>query len=115
MGPEGLVESQLAGHAVDGTDSPYGGTFLQLQGRRNRAQDGQAVLIAECQAQRLDFLWGAGRKIGDGAIFDLLPLALGPTQEDTAIHRTVGARAGGFDDIHSNYDNKGKSKEIQEI
>src|SRR5438128_5210953 len=78
------------------------------------AQDGQVVLIAECQAQRLDFLRGAVRKIGYGAIFDLIPLAIGPTQEDTAIHRTVGAQAGGFDNIHSNYYNKGKSKEIQE-
>src|SRR5262247_4042000 len=114
MGPEGLVESQLASHVVDGTDSPYGGAFLQLQGRMNRAQDDQVVLIAECQAQRLDFLRGAVRKIGDGAIFDLLPLAIGATQEDTAIHRTVGARAGGFDYIHSNYDDKERSKEIQE-
>src|SRR5437660_9020392 len=78
------------------------------------AQDGQVVLIAECQAQRLDFLRGAVRKIGYGAIFDLIPLAIGPTQEDTAIHRTVGAQAGGFDNIHSNYYNKGKRKEIQE-
>ena len=115
MGPEGLVESQLAGHVVEGTDSPYGGAFLQLQGRMNSAQDGQVVLIAECQAQRIEFLRGAVRKISDGAIFDLLPLAIGPTQEDTAIHRTVGARAGGFDYIHSNYDNKGKSKQIQEV
>src|SRR5262245_56989221 len=80
----------------------------------NRAQDGQVVLREECQTQRLDFLRGAVRKIGDGAIFDLIPLAIGPTQEDTAIHRTVGAKAGGFDNIHSNYDNKEKSKAIQE-
>ena len=114
MGPEGLVEPQWAGHVVDGTDSSYRGAFLQLQGRMNRAQDGQVVLITECQAQRLDFLRGAVRQIGDGAIFDLLPLAIGPTQEDTAIHRTVRAKAGGCDNIPSNYDDKGKSKEIQE-
>src|SRR5262245_21701673 len=114
MGPEGLVEPQLAGHVVDSTDSPYGGAFVQLQGRTDRAQDGQVILVAECQAQRLDFLRGAVRKIGDGAIFDLLPLAIGPTQEDTAIHRTVGAKAGGFDNRHSNYDDKERRKEIQE-
>ena len=87
---------------------------MQLQGRTDRAQDGQIILVAECQAQRRDFLRGAVRKIGDSAIFDLTPLALGPTQEDTAIHRTVGAKAGGFDNIHSNYDDKERSKEIQE-
>src|SRR5919202_3879366 len=114
MGPKGLVEPQLADHVVERTDSPYREAFVQLQGRRDRAQDGQVVLIAECQAQRLDFLRGAVRQIGDGAIFDLLPLAIGPTQEDTAIHCTVGAKAGGFDNIHSNYDDKDKSKEIQE-
>src|SRR5215831_6309448 len=114
MSPECLVEPQLAGHVVESTDSPYGGAFVQLQGRTDRAQDGQIILVAECQAQRLYFLRGAVRKIGDGAIFDLLPLAIGPTQEDTAIHRTVGARADGFDNIHSNYDDKERSKEIQE-
>jgi len=36
-------------------------------------------------------------------IFDLIPVAIGPTQEDTAIHRTVGARTGGFDDIHNDH------------
>jgi hypothetical protein len=51
------------------------------------------------------------REIGDGAIFDLIPLAVGATQEDTAIHGTVGARAGGFDDIHSNYDNRENKQE----
>ena len=114
MGPECLVEPQLVGHVVDSTDSPYGGAFVQLQGRTDSAQAGQIILVAECQAQRLDFLRGAVRKIGDGAIFDLIPLAIGPTQEDTAIHRTVGAKAGGFDNIHSNYDYKEKSKKIQE-
>jgi len=84
---------------------------LKLQGSTNRAQDGQVVLVAECQAQRLDFLRGAVRKIGDGAIFDFIPLAVGPTQEDTAIHRTGGARAGGFDDIHSNYYHREKKQE----
>src|SRR4030095_1029478 len=99
---------------VDSTDSPYGGAFVQLQARTDSAQDGQIILVAECQAQRLDFLRGAGRKIRDGAIFDLHPLAIGSPQEDTAIHRTVGAKAGGFDNIHSNYDDKERSKEIQE-
>jgi len=39
------------------------------------------------------------------AIFDLAPLTVRLAQEDTAIHSTVGARAGGFGDVHNKQEN----------
>ena len=113
MGPACLGEPQLAGHVVDSTDSPYGGAFVQLQGRTDRAQDSQSILGAACQAQRLDFLRGARRKSGAGAIFALIPRAIGPTQEDTARHRPVGAKAGGFANLQSHYAKKEKARQYK--
>src|SRR6516164_7626435 len=65
-------------------------------------------------ADRLDFLGCTVREVGEGAIFDLAPLAVRLAQEDTTIYRTIGARASRLREIHSDDDGKQSFTALQE-
>jgi hypothetical protein len=73
------------------------------------------VFVLQSHTDCFDFLGGAVGEIGERPIFDLSPLAVRLAQEDTAIYRTIGARASRFRDIHNDYYNRGKKRENARI
>ena len=97
-------DPQATRGVVNDPDGAYRAAFLHLGGVFEGTQSGEIVLVLERKADRCHFLGCAVREVREGPIFDLATLAVGLTQEDTAIGGAIGADAGRLSDIH-NYNN----------
>ena len=98
-------DPQAARGVVKDPDGAYRAAFLQLGGVCESTQNGEVVLVLQSQADRCHFLGCAVGEVRNGPIFDLASLAVGLTQEDTAVGSAIGSNARRLGDIH-NYDNK---------
>ena len=98
-------DPQTASDVVNDPDGAYRAAFLQLGCIFAGTQNGEIVLVFECKSDRCNFLGCTVGEVREGPIFDLTPLAVGLTQEDTAIGGAIGSGAGCLSDIH-NYNNK---------
>ena len=101
-GTQGGQETGALGQRVQHPNGAKAKALAQLQWPGRGLEGVEILFMLEGQGDGVDFLVGAGGKIGDGAMFDFAVLAEGLAEQDPVIGPAVDGDMGSVE-IHSEH------------
>ena len=99
---QSLSESRLSSQVVEGPDGANRQSLTDHNVAIEIAHLGKVVLVAQGEANRLDFFLGTARDVSDSAMFNFAVVAEGLPKEVSGVGFALGTESRGVD-IHSGY------------